>query len=406
MKKKKALFVSYDGLSDPLGQSQIIPYYLGLAKLGHDISILSCEKPEALSDQVKAGIEEQLSKGNIQWNYVMYTKQPPIFSTFIDLLKMKKLALSLHQDKGFDIVHCRTILSTKVGFALQKKGAKFLFDIRGFWTEERVDGKLWNLKNPIYNIVYRYFKFWEKKAFKKANHIITLTENAKREVQNNFDLSANTISVVPCTADLEHFNPKSIDQAQVNENRSKYGLERAGPIFCYSGSLGTRYMIEEMLQFFSQCLDKYPNAQLLVITKSDTEQLQTIASSLNIDQQVKTCATNYQNIPNYLTIADLGLYFIFAGNSGKAVSPTKQAEFLGLGIPIISNSGIGDTEAILSKENAGIIVQEFNKSNYTAAIEEIPALLKTSPEELIQVAKKYFALPDGINTYHKVYQSL
>ena len=42
--KKKSLFISYDGLSDPLGQSQIIPYVLHLSKYSKEIHIISFEK--------------------------------------------------------------------------------------------------------------------------------------------------------------------------------------------------------------------------------------------------------------------------------------------------------------------------------------------------------------------------
>lgn len=41
---KKILFISYDGMTDPLGQSQVIPYLQGLSKQGYEIFLLSCEK--------------------------------------------------------------------------------------------------------------------------------------------------------------------------------------------------------------------------------------------------------------------------------------------------------------------------------------------------------------------------
>lgn len=40
----KILYLTYDGLSDPLGQSQVIPYIVGLSKRGHKIVVLSSEK--------------------------------------------------------------------------------------------------------------------------------------------------------------------------------------------------------------------------------------------------------------------------------------------------------------------------------------------------------------------------
>jgi hypothetical protein len=47
----KVLYVTYDGLLDPLGSSQVVPYVLGLAARGVEIDVLSFEKPEALADR-------------------------------------------------------------------------------------------------------------------------------------------------------------------------------------------------------------------------------------------------------------------------------------------------------------------------------------------------------------------
>ena len=41
---KTVLFISYDGLLDPLGQSQILPYIMGIVKHTKPIHVLSFEK--------------------------------------------------------------------------------------------------------------------------------------------------------------------------------------------------------------------------------------------------------------------------------------------------------------------------------------------------------------------------
>ena len=37
----RALYISYDGMTDPLGRSQVLPYLEGLAKRGHEITLVS-----------------------------------------------------------------------------------------------------------------------------------------------------------------------------------------------------------------------------------------------------------------------------------------------------------------------------------------------------------------------------
>ena len=94
---------------------------------------------------------------------------------------------------------------TSIGLQLQKRGAKFIFDIRGFCSDERVDGKLWNLNNLLYFLIYNLFTKKEKKAYNRADHVITVTNNTKKELIRSFSLQENKIDVVSCAVDLENF---------------------------------------------------------------------------------------------------------------------------------------------------------------------------------------------------------
>ncbi len=402
---KRSLFISYDGLTDPLGQSQILPYYKGLSSRGYQITILSCEKPEAFKKKEKF-IRQICKENNIRWEYVFYSKNPPVFSTFLDLKKMEKKALKIHREQAFDIVHCRTILPTSIGLKLQKLGVKFIFDIRGFWADERVDGKLWNLKNPLYLFIYKWFKKKEKRAYNEADKVVTLTQNAKQELVKRFQLNDKKIAVVPCTVDLEHF--KLTEQLKIASSKlkSELGLNDHSPIVCYSGSLGTRYMVKEMLLCFKKIVEQHTSAIFLIVTHSNTSELKSVAQELGLVKNIKITSTDYQSIPQYVAIADVALYFILAGNSGKAVSPTKQAEFLSLGVPIITNSGIGDSAEIITENKLGIIVNEFTEASYERVSEQISTLLAQPNTEIVNIAEEYFSLEKGIETYFNVYQEL
>ena len=401
----QVLFTTYDGLTDPLGQSQILPYYKGLSKKGFQITILSCEKRELFNNNQEL-IQSICDEFNIDWQYEFYTKNPPIISTVIDLQKLKKKALKLHESKQFHIVHCRTVVTTNIGFALQEKGAKFIFDIRGFWADERVDGKLWDLNNPLFKIIYSHFKKKESKAYQSADYVITLTENAKNHLAKTYGLNSNIISVVPCTVDLNHFKSNDQLNAKSKELKKELGLLDNSPIICYSGSLGTRYMIDEMLSCFKTISKKIEQAAFLVITHSDSTELKIKIEQLDLKDKVVLTSTTYSEIPAYLLVADIALYFIFAGNSGKAVSPTKQAEFLSLGIPIITNSGIGDTEDIINKNKVGVVIDSFNATSFNSVTNQISGLMNLTKGEMTNIAQQKFDLNEGISTYETVYKKL
>ena len=159
---KKILYLTYDGLTDPLGQSQIIPYIIGLSKKGYQFTIVSFEKKE--NSASSSIIAEILREDGIAWIPLTYTRRPPVFSTVYDIFRLKRQATLLHQENRFHLIHCRSYITSLVGHAMKRKfKIKFIFDMRGFWADERVDGGLWNLRNPIFYIIYRFFKKKENK---------------------------------------------------------------------------------------------------------------------------------------------------------------------------------------------------------------------------------------------------
>ena len=154
----KVLYISYDGMTDPLGQSQVIPYLIGLSKLGHQISIISCEKKDKFAKQSKF-INEILKSNNIAWYPVSYSKLPSVFAKQFNLNRINKKAIAIYKEKKFELVHCRSYMAALIGLKLkQKYGIKFLFDMRGFWANERIDGGIWNLNNIIHKRFYNFFK--------------------------------------------------------------------------------------------------------------------------------------------------------------------------------------------------------------------------------------------------------
>ena len=57
-------------------------------------------------------------------------------------------------------------------------------------------------------------------------------------------------------------------------------------------------------------------------------------------------------------------YFLFClASVNLSSSPTKQGELMGMGIPIICNSGVGDVDLIVEKYQSGYVVPNVNQLN-------------------------------------------
>ena len=97
MEIKNIIYASYDGLTDPLGQSQILPYLFRLnLNKSYYITIISFEKPQNYLLNNKL-ISKQLATNKINWIPLKYTKRPPIISTIWDIYKLKKAIKKISQ---------------------------------------------------------------------------------------------------------------------------------------------------------------------------------------------------------------------------------------------------------------------------------------------------------------------
>ena len=162
---RKVLFISYDGMTDQLGQSQVLPYLCRLSAMGYEFTLLSFEKKEKYKNQ-SALIESICRENNIRWVPEFFSSRPPVLSKIYDAWKMKRRVSKLQKEHQFGFTHCRSYVPVAAGLTLfQKYKVPYLFDMRGFWVDERVDNGQWNLKNPFYRVAYNFYKKKEKKYF-------------------------------------------------------------------------------------------------------------------------------------------------------------------------------------------------------------------------------------------------
>ena len=193
-KKQHILYISYDGMTDFLGQSQVIPYLIELQKYGYQFTILSCEKKEKYELQGQY-IRNLLQQNNIRWQVLAFSTKPPILAKYYDIFRLKKKALDLHRKYHFDMTHCRSYIAADVGYFLKKKhNIKFLFDMRGFWVDERVDGGLWNLKNPLYNLAYKTYKKKGNQLCQSSRLFNRIEQSRRKRNEKMAEFSANTYS--------------------------------------------------------------------------------------------------------------------------------------------------------------------------------------------------------------------
>jgi glycosyltransferase involved in cell wall biosynthesis len=342
---------------------------------------------------------------------MQYTKRPPILSTWWDLRRMQQKAIELHRAIGFQLVHCRSYIPAIAGLRLKRKfGVPMLFDMRGFWADERREGGLWNDRKLHYRLIYRYFKRWERRFLAEADHTVSLTEAGKEVIHSWTHIPSQPIpiSVIPCCADLQLFHSAQVDPEKREQRRAELGLSQEGITLVYLGSIGTWYLLSEMLDFFAVLRQSQPQAQMLFVTREPAEKILTKAAERSIPESaIAITPAERPEVPTLLSLADAGLFFILPVFSKTASSPTKQGEMMGMGLPVICNTGVGDTDRIIRDYNAGLLVEKFRPQHYTPIAHQLPDFLSNAdPDAIRQGAEAVYSLEAGAETYRQIYAHL
>ena len=395
-------YLSYDGLTDPLGESQILPYVFNLNKLKKfNFTLISFEKKEKFKNVNQ--LRKRLKDENITWVPLNYIKNPPIVSTLIDVIKLNVTLKKILLNRPIDLLHCRSYITSISALRLKKKlNIPFIFDMRGFYADERIDGNIWNINNLGYKIIYNYFKKKEKQFLTHSNHTISLTFSGKREIESWNLKNLSPISIIPCCTDEKIFNLHNIKDLRI-----ELGISKNEFIISYVGSIGTWYMLREMLEFFKVLNSKISNARFLFITKDDPKLIYKICIDLSIpNERIIIKSSERVNIPSLINVSNFSIFFITPKFSKKGSSPTKMGEIMNLGIPIICNSGVGDVEKIMNECIPELIVNQFNKKEYIRIINLILNNKKFDKQKILNISLKHYSLKNGVKKYTEIYNEI
>jgi len=392
--KGGVLYISYDGMLEPLGQSQVLAYLERLAA-DRPIHLISFEKPEDWRDTARRKtVEERIAKAGIGWHPMRYHRRPSAPATAYDIAAGSLRAISVARKHNVSIVHARSYVAGLMALAVKRAtGAKFLFDMRGFWADERVDGGLW----PADGALYRAAKKVERRLLLNADHVVTLTHASVQELEKLPCLHGRMppISVIPTCADLDKFTIQGPPQ-------------RDPFVLGYVGSVGTWYLLDEMLHCFRALQAELPDARLLFVNRREQALIRQRVRQVGIDEnKVEIVAAEHDDVPKLIGRMNAGMALIKPVYSKISSAPTKLAEYLGCGVPCLGNAGVGDVDDILESNRVGVALGDFSDTGIRGNVHR---LIELTLDPDIQrrcraVALELFSLERGVEGYNAIYRN-
>ncbi len=378
--RPRVFYVSYDGMGEPLGRSQVLAYLFRLAS-DYDITLFSFEKPGADRDALASELRDR----GIRWRPLSYHKRPPVISTLLDASRGCFAIVREARRQRPDVVHVRSYVPALMAlWARRWTTDNLLFDIRGFWVDERVEGGIWPADRLPYRLLYRVGKWCESRFFQRAAAVVTLTHASVAWIRNRVHRTGLDVTVIPTCVDLDRFS--------MTEPRDD------GPTLTWCGSIGTWYRFDLV-----PALIKSTGLPLEVITRQPD-----IARDILGSLPANIRSLEPEKVPLALHAGDVGLSLCVGTFSKTASAPTRFAEYLAAGMPVLVNPGIGDLVAIVEQHRVGVVLRGEDAASAASAARELAELLldEALSDRCRAVARELFDVEQGSRSYAAIYQRL
>lgn len=400
MLRNKVLYISYDGLLEPLGRSQVLAYARKLAK-DFQITLLTFEKTRDLDDVDRVEMTRlEVEKFHIQWIPLRYHKRPTLLATGFDIAHGLLRALWLSRGHDFKIVHARSYVAAMIGlFVKSILRKRFVFDMRGFWVDEGITKGMWRENS----VLYRLGRFFERQYLCRADAVVSLTNAAVSEMRQWTYLRSKKIDfrVIPTCCDLERF---TIDGKKASRDDSF--------VLGCVGNVSIWYRFDSVLQCFKILRQSHPNAKLLVLNRDQQEFILKSVDAAEVPRSaVELVAVHHENVASQIRRMNAAVFFIRPSFAELARAPTKLGELLGCGVPCLTTRGIGDMDLQIGDGKVGVLV-DFNDLDRPEILGgAILQLIEMAadPETKVrcnEAAQRYFSLDGGASRYRELYFDL
>jgi glycosyltransferase involved in cell wall biosynthesis len=366
-KSSQVCYLTFDSLSEGVGQSQIVPLVMGLAKTGCRVKVISFEKrnnPELASELLDAGID---------WISLPFGK-PGIRG-----IPKRIFLMAINVPKA-DVYHCRSDLPVLV-MALRRK-RPFLWDVRSLWYEQKliIDNKS---KSSFIAFVLKKLECY---AAKNASAVNVLAEPLLEVLEERNGVIPTIRTVIPTSVDLEKFKLQSSFQDQ--------------RMILLSGTLNNFYDIDTSIKILKEF---YIQGFSIQWARGHESKRHILGESF-----IRTLVLSHKEMPKKIAASSFGIAICRTDcvDVLKGVMPTKVAEFLAMGRPVIVSRGMGDLDSLITQSRTGIVIKSgMSEKEIVSKSKEL--LLDTElSQRCRKLAESHFSMAQATLKYKVVYEEI
>lgn len=391
----RTLYLTRNGLLEPLGQSQVISYLRGLST-GYDITLITYEKAEDFADQDRvAAARADCEAHGITWKPQQFRARPKLIAPALSMIRMVWLLLSEVRGQDIKLLHARSYIPAAVALVVHRlTGVPFIFDMRALWPEELITAG--RLRRG--SLLHRLIAGAERAAIRRAGAVVSLTHAAAAHLEEVYpaEMAAQRVAVIPTCADLDRFKPAS----------APLGTRKIG---CLGTVLSGWFRLDWLARFVDVALTCDAELTFEITTRDDPGK---VRAALDPDGQFGdrlTIAPSPSELVQGVVQGQMSSVMFFTGGLSKlGSSPTRMAEILGCGLPVVANEGVGDVGEIIRKYDVGVLAKSGSQADMSAAYDALLRLLDDPglAARCRACALEVFSLDAGTNAYRQLYDDV
>lgn len=257
----------------------------------------------------------------------LYLRNPPTpLLSFLKFFNMVRLSRCLARNKT-EVVLCRGIVATDLALLVKRWAMptlKVCFDGRGAaFAEQREFGNIGMNSKRTFNL--------ERQAVLESDARLGVSQELVDYWRTEYGYGENNHVVIPTTLssteDWELPSATTIELA-----RNEMGFESEDIIFVYSGSMAGWQGLSEMTRFVAERVALFKGEKFLFLS-NECEELTVLEN--RFPGRVYRRFVSPDLVKNNLMVADFALLFRDRRTTNEVASPTKFAEYLNCGLPVL-----------------------------------------------------------------------
>ena len=288
-------------------------------------------------------------------------------------------------------IMARGVFATWMALRMRERGLtkRVCFDGRGAYAAEWEEYRLVDDDKLIAE-----FRPTERRAVLEADVRLAVSEALVEHWRERYGYQGNAHVVIPCTLGRELLKPVDAD---VQAIRTELGWGMDDLVLVYSGSTAGWQSFALLEELLAPLLGADPSCRVLFLSREDPH---AEALAQRFPGQVAQRWLDHKAVRGVLAACNAGLLVREGTITNRVASPTKFAEYLSAGLPVLISEGLGDFSRLVEEEDLGWVFRPGK------VVPEPQRLAPYERERLVHFAERHFTKEAFADAYRALLKVL